>query len=70
MLLFSMLLLWFKELGYEYNSKEFIFFSIYPYTEIYDMLLLGIKDTEYKRLNISMLQIAEDVINELNLEKI
>ena len=66
MLLFSMLATWFKELGYENNSKEFIFFSIYPYSEIYDILLLDVKDLEYKKLNINMIQIAEDVIIRLN----
>jgi hypothetical protein len=66
MLLFSMLATWFKELGYENNSKEFIFFSIYPYGEIYDSLLLNVKDLEYKKLNIHMIQIAEDVIIKLD----
>ncbi|MDD2697618.1 MAG: hypothetical protein PHF17_02320 [Arcobacteraceae bacterium] len=70
MLLFSMLATWFKELGYEKNSKEFIFFSIYPYSEIYDMLLLNVKDLEYKKLNINMIQIAENVIIRLNKEPI
>lgn len=70
MLLFSMLAIWFKELGYENNSKEFIFFSIYPYSEIYDILLLNVKDLEYKKLNINMIQIAEDVILRLDKEKI
>lgn len=70
MLLFAMLATWFKELGYENNSKEFIFFSIYPYSEIYDILLLDIKNLEYKKLNINMIQIAEDVIIRLNKEQI
>jgi len=70
MLLFAMLATWFKELGYENNSKEFIFFSIYPYSEIYDILLLNVKDLEYKKLNINMIQIAEDVIIRLNKEQI
>jgi len=70
MLLFAMLATWFKELGYENNSKEFIFFSIYPYSEIYDILLLNVKDLEYKKLNINMIQIAEDVILRLNKEQI
>jgi hypothetical protein len=70
MLLFSMLATWFKELGYENNSKEFIFFSIYPYSEIYDVLLLNVKNLEYKKLNINMIQIAEDVIIRLDKEKI
>ncbi len=70
MLLFAMLATWFKELGYENKSKEFIFFSIYPYSEIYDILLLNVKDLEYKKLNITMIQIAENVIMRLDKEKI
>ncbi len=70
MLLFAMLTTWFKELGYENKSKEFIFFSIYPYSEIFDILLLNIKNLEYKKLNITMIQIAEDVILRLNKEQI
>lgn len=70
MLLFSMLATWFKELGHEYDSKEFIFFSIYPYGEIYDNLLLDVKDDGYKKLNIHMIEIAEKIIIKLQKEQI
>jgi hypothetical protein len=69
MLCFSMLATWFKELGNVSSSKEFIFFNIYPYGDIYDSLLINIQDSEYKKLNISMISIAEDIMIKLNKEK-
>ena len=66
MLCFSLLSTWFAEMGKEQGSKEFLYFSIYPYSEIYDKLLLNSKNEEYKRLNIAMLNIAEDTIFKLN----
>ncbi len=66
MLCFSLLTTWFAELRHEHNSKEFIYFIIYPYGNIYDKLLINIKNDEYKILNISMIQIAEDVILKLD----
>lgn len=66
MLCFSLLSTWFAELGHELQSKEFLFFTIYPYGEIYDRLLLNIENIEYKTLNISMINIAEDTIFKLN----
>ena len=66
MLCFSLLSTWFAELGKENNSKEFLYFSIYPYGEIYDKLLLNVKDLEYKSLNINMITIAEETIFKLN----
>jgi hypothetical protein len=69
MLCFSMLATWFKELDNIADSKEFVFFSIYPYGDIYDSLLIHIKDSEYKKLNIFMIQIAEDIMIKLNKEK-
>ena len=66
MLCFAMLATWFKELENAKNSKEFIFFDIYPYGYIYDALLVDIKDIEYKKLNIFMVQIAEDIMIKLN----
>lgn len=66
MLCFSLLSTWFAELENESNSKEFLYFSIYPYGEIYDKLLLHTNNLEYKNLNIKMLNIAEDVVFKLN----
>jgi hypothetical protein len=66
MLCFSLLSTWFAELSKEKGTKEFMFFSIYPYSEIYDKLLLNIDNLEYKYLNISMLNIAENTIFKLN----
>ncbi len=66
MLCFSLLSTWFAELGHETNSKEFLFFTIYPYGEIYDTLLLNTNNMEYKSLNISMINVAEETIFKLN----
>ena len=65
MLCFALLCSWFAELNINEEDKEFIYFSIYPYGEIYDKLLLNISDESYKHLNITMLNIAENVINKL-----
>ena len=62
MLYFSMLAVWFKELNKESKSKEYIFFLLYPYANVYDKLLLNIKDENFKHLNIQMIEIAERVI--------
>lgn len=66
MLCFSLLSTWFAELGHEIKSKEFLFFTIYPYGEIYDTLLLNTNNIEYKSLNISMINVAEKTIFKLN----
>ena len=66
MLCFSLLITWFSEFKYENNSKEFIFFIIYPYGKIYDKLLVNISNAKYKALNISMIQISEDVMLKLH----
>ena len=62
MLYFSMLTLWFKELEKESNSKEFIYFLLYPYGTVYDKLLIGIKNVEYKNMSIKMIELAEKII--------
>lgn len=62
MLYFSLLALWFKELNKEAKSKEYIFFILYPYANVYDELLVGIKDKEFKVLNIKMIELAEKII--------
>jgi len=67
MLYFSLLAMWFKELNHEARSKEYMYFIIYPYSRVYDKLLLNIKDENFKNLNISMLEVAEKVI--LKLER-
>jgi len=66
MLYFSLLALWFKELNKESRSKEYIFFTIYTYGKVYDELLVKIKSEEFKRLNISMLEVAEEVVYNLD----
>lgn len=66
MICFSLLATWFKELEHQKESKEFIYFTIYPYGEIFDNLIVNIKDDKYKKLNIKMIQIAEDVLIKFN----
>ncbi len=62
MLYFSLLALWFKELNKESKSKEFIYFILFPYANVYDNLLVGMKDKEFRTLNIKMIELAEKVI--------
>ncbi len=62
MLYFSLLALWFKELNKESRSKEYIYFIIYPYFHAYDKLLVEMKNKEFKKLNIQMIELAEKVI--------
>jgi len=66
MLCFALLSTWFAELGKEKGTKEFLYFTIYPYSEIYDKLLLDVENSDYKNVNISMLEIAENTIFKLN----
>jgi hypothetical protein len=66
MLCFALLSTWFAELGIGKNDKEFLYFCLYPYSEVYDKLLLNINDIHYKNLNLSMLNVAEDTIIKLN----
>lgn len=67
MLYFSMLAVWFMELNKESKSKEYIYFILYPYANVYDKLLVNMKDEKFKMLNIQMIEIAERVI--FNLDK-
>lgn len=53
MLYFSMLAVWFKEL-----EKEYIYFLIYPYFNVYDKLLVNMKNLNFKKINIEMIEIA------------
>ncbi|RXI28396.1 hypothetical protein [Aliarcobacter trophiarum] len=62
LLYFSLLALWFKELGKEQSSKEFIFFTLYPYSLIYDRFLVKIGDTKYKLMNIKMIDLSEKIV--------
>ena len=66
MLYFSLLAVWFKELNKESKSKEFIYFTIYPYAHVYDRLLVNIKDPQFKTLNIKMIELAELIIYKLD----
>ena len=62
MLYFSLLAMWFKELNKESRSKEYIYFLLYPYSQVYDKLLIEIKNKEFRNLNIKMIELAESVI--------
>jgi hypothetical protein len=66
MLYFSLLAVWFKELDKERRSKEYIYFTIYPYSNVYDKLLINVQDENFKKLNISMIEVAEKVIYKLD----
>lgn len=66
MLYFSLLALWFKELNKESKSKEYIYFILYPYGNIYDKFLVEIKNSEYKSLNIKMIELAEKIVLKLD----
>jgi len=66
MLYFSLLAVWFKELNKESRSKEYIFFLLYPYSQVYDKLLVEIKNKEFRTLNIRMIELAENIIYKLD----
>ena len=66
MLYLSLMATWFAEYSKESKSKEFIYFSMYPHADIYDKLLINVKDTNFKALNISMIDTAEKIIYKLN----
>lgn len=66
MLYFSMLAVWFKELEKESKSKEYIYFLIYPYFNVYDKLLVNMKNDKFKKINIQMIEIAEKTILNYN----
>ena len=65
MLCFALLSTWFAELD-RGDFKEFLYFSIFPYGEVYDKLFLNIQDQNFKAVNIKMLNIAEDVVFKLD----
>lgn len=66
MLYFSLLAVWFKELDKERRSKEYIYFTIYPYSNVYDKLLVNVKNEEFRSLNIAMIELAEKVVYRLD----
>ncbi|AXH08621.1 hypothetical protein CP960_09275 [Malaciobacter halophilus] len=68
MLYLALLAVWFKELDKEKNSKEYIYFTLFPYANMYDKLLLEVKDEEFRRVNIAMMNIAETTI--INLDRV
>lgn len=66
MLCFTLLSTWFAELSQCKDDKDFLFFTRYPYSEIYDKLLIEVENEEYKKLNLSMLLISEEAILKLH----
>ena len=70
MLCFSLLATWFKELEHQEKSKEFLYFTLYPYGDIFDALIVKQKDTKYKNLNIKMIEISEQTMIKLNQQKL
>ncbi|MEA1915188.1 MAG: hypothetical protein U9N30_07710 [Campylobacterota bacterium] len=66
MLYFALLATWFAELEHEKTAKDYIYFTLYPYAQVYDTLLINQTNTQYKALNISMINIAEKVIENLH----
>lgn len=66
LLYLSLLTNWFSELDKEKNSKEYIFFNLFPFSELYDELLFKIKDNNYKILNLKMIEVSEKIILEFN----
>ncbi len=70
MLYFAFLSTWFAELEHEKTAKEYIYFTLYPYAQVYDTLLINQKNIQYKALNISMINIAEDIISKLHNYKL
>lgn len=69
MLCFSLLSTWFAELGKCNGVKEFIYYSIYPYSEVFDNLVVTNKNIEYKNMSINMINIAEQTIFKLDSYK-
>lgn len=69
MLCFSLLCSWFAELQITNKNKEFIFFSLYPYSKIYDALLLNNINPKLKAVNIKMIDLSEEVILKLHKYK-
>ena len=64
MLCISMIHTWFIELQRENKNKKYIFFLLYTYTDIFDMIV-SIKDKKYQKLSLEMMNIAESVAIDL-----
>ena len=64
MLCISMIHTWFIELQRENKNKKYIFFLLYTYTDIFDMII-SIKDKRYQKLSLEMMDIAESVVIDL-----
>ena len=66
MLCFSLLCSWFAEKDLNHITKEYLFFTIYPYGEIYDKILFNNKNLDYRAVNMSMINLAENTTNRYN----
>jgi len=64
MLCISMIHTWFIELQRINKNKKYIFFLLYTYTDIFDMIV-SIKDKKYQKLSLEMMNIAESVAIDL-----
>jgi hypothetical protein len=65
-LVLSILTYWFGEFGKGKNIKQYIFFSIYPFCEIYDNFFVKTKNTNYKIINLKTIEIAEELTKAYN----
>ena len=65
-LVLSILTYWFGEFEKGKNIKQYIFFSIYPFCEIYDNFFVKIKNTSYKIVNLKTIEIAEELTKAYN----
>jgi hypothetical protein len=64
MLCFALLSTWFAELEKERKSPEYLYFSLYSYSIIYDKLMIEANNSQFKLINIKMLNIAESSIKQ------
>ena len=65
-LVLSILTYWFGEFEKGKNIKQYIFFSIYPFCEIYDNFFVKMKNTSYKIVNLKTIEIAEELTKTYN----
>ena len=64
MLCFALLSTWFAELEKESKSPEYLYFSLYSYSIVYDKLMIEANNSQFKLINIKMLNIAESTIKQ------
>lgn len=64
MLCFALLSTWFAELEKENRSAEYLYFSLYSYSNVYDKLMIEAANSQFKLINIKMLNIAENCIKQ------